>query len=61
VTTVRRPSLVDQVRQGLLDDLVAGKLTTGDKLPNEDRIAERFSVSRGPCAKRCSGCSRPAT
>jgi GntR family transcriptional regulator len=46
VTTVRRPSLVDQVRQGLLDDLVAGKLTTGDKLPNEDRIAERFSVSR---------------
>ena len=46
MTTVRRPSLVDQVRQGLLDDLVAGKLTTGDKLPNEDRIAERFSVSR---------------
>jgi GntR family transcriptional regulator len=46
VTTARRPSLVDQVRQGLLDDLVAGKLTTGDKLPNEDRIAERFSVSR---------------
>jgi GntR family transcriptional regulator len=46
VTTARRPSLVDQVRQGLLDDLVAGKLATGDKLPNEDRIAERFSVSR---------------
>jgi GntR family transcriptional regulator len=42
----RRPSLVDHVRQGLLDDLVAGKLVTGDKLPNEDRIAERFSVSR---------------
>jgi GntR family transcriptional regulator len=46
VTTARRPSLVDHVRQGLLDDLVAGKLATGDKLPNEDRIAERFSVSR---------------
>ena len=46
MTTVRRPSLVDQVRRGLLDDLVAGKLATGDKLPNEDRIAERFSVSR---------------
>ena len=46
MTTARRPSLVDQVRQGLLDDLVAGKLATGDKLPNEDRIAERFSVSR---------------
>jgi GntR family transcriptional regulator len=46
VTTVRRPSLVEQVRQGLLEDLMAGKLVTGDKLPNEDRIAERFSVSR---------------
>jgi len=46
MTTARRPSLVDQVRQGLLDDLVAGKLVTGDKLPNEDRLAERFAVSR---------------
>jgi GntR family transcriptional regulator len=46
VTTVRRPSLVEQVRQGLLEDLMSGKLVTGDKLPNEDRIAERFSVSR---------------
>jgi GntR family transcriptional regulator len=46
MTTARRPSLVDQVRQGLLDDLVAGKLATGDKLPNEDRIADRFGVSR---------------
>jgi GntR family transcriptional regulator len=46
VTTARRPSLVDQVRQGLLDDLLAGKLATGDKLPNEDRIADRFGVSR---------------
>lgn len=46
MTSTRRPSLVDQVRQGLLDDLVAGKLTRGDKLPNEDRLAERFGVSR---------------
>ena len=46
MTSVRRPSLVEQVRQGLLEDLMNGKLTTGDKLPNEDRIAERFSVSR---------------
>src|SRR5215218_11212243 len=45
MTTVRRPSLVEQVRQGLLEDLMAGKLSTGDKLPNEDRIAERFGVS----------------
>jgi GntR family transcriptional regulator len=46
VTTARRPSLVDQVRQGLLDDLVAGKLATGDKLPNENDLADRFAVSR---------------
>jgi GntR family transcriptional regulator len=46
MTTARRPSLVEQVRQGLLEDLMAGKLSTGDKLPNEDRIAERFAVSR---------------
>ena len=46
MTSVRRPSLVEQVRKGLLDDLMTGKLATGDKLPNEDRIAERFSVSR---------------
>ena len=46
MTTVRRPSLVEQVRQGLLEDLMTGKLSTGDKLPNEDRIAERFAVSR---------------
>jgi GntR family transcriptional regulator len=46
VTTARRTSLVDQVRQGLLDDLVGGRLATGDKLPNEERLADRFGVSR---------------
>ena len=44
--TQRRPSLVDTVRRGLLDDLVLGTLSPGDKLPNEDRIGERFGVSR---------------
>jgi GntR family transcriptional regulator len=43
---VRRISLVDQVRQGLLDDLLAGTLEPGEKLPNEDKLAERFAVSR---------------
>ena len=37
---------MDQVRRGLLDDLVLGRLSPGDKLPNEDRIGERFGVSR---------------
>jgi GntR family transcriptional regulator len=46
MTATRRPSLVDQVRQGLLDDLVAGKLEPGAKLPNENEIADRFGVSR---------------
>ena len=44
--TQRRPSLADTVRRGLLDDLVVGQLSPGDKLPNEDRIGERFGVSR---------------
>jgi GntR family transcriptional regulator len=29
-----------------MDDLVLGTLSPGDKLPNEDRLAERFGVSR---------------
>ncbi len=46
MTTARRPSLVDQVREGLLEDLVSGKLERGAKLPNENELAERFAVSR---------------
>jgi GntR family transcriptional regulator len=41
-----RPSLVDQVRARLLEDLTAGELAPGTKLPNETELAERFSVSR---------------
>jgi GntR family transcriptional regulator len=44
--TVRRVSLVDQVRQSLLDDLLDGTLEIGAKLPNENELAERFAVSR---------------
>jgi GntR family transcriptional regulator len=46
MTATRRPSLVEQVRRGLLDDLVSGKLEPGAKLPNENEIGERFGVSR---------------
>lgn len=45
-TTRKRPSLVEQVRQGLLDDLIDGKLARGAKLPNESELALRFRVSR---------------
>ena len=46
MSTVRRVSLVDQVRQGLFEDLVSGRLEPGAKLPNENEIGERFGVSR---------------
>ncbi len=46
MSTVRRVSLVDQVRQGLLEDLMSGRLQPGAKLPNENEIGERFGVSR---------------
>jgi GntR family transcriptional regulator len=46
MSTVRRVSLVDQVRQGLLEDLMSGRLEPGAKLPNENEIGERFGVSR---------------
>lgn len=42
----RRPSLVEQVRDSLLEDLVSGGLAPGDKLDNEIELAERFGVSR---------------
>jgi GntR family transcriptional regulator len=46
VNNRRRPSLVAQVRDGLLEDLVAGRLEPGAKLPNENELADRFEVSR---------------
>ncbi len=42
----RRQSLVDQVRQELLADLMGRGLQRGDKLPNENELADRFAVSR---------------
>jgi len=46
MSTVKRVSLVDQVRQGLHEDLMSGRLEPGAKLPNENEIGERFGVSR---------------
>jgi GntR family transcriptional regulator len=42
----KRPSRAEQVREGLLADIVAGKLEPGAKLANENELAERFDVSR---------------
>jgi GntR family transcriptional regulator len=41
-----RGSRIEQVRRGLLNDLVGGGLPVGTKLPNEQSLADRFSVSR---------------
>lgn len=41
-----RPSLVEQVRTDLLDQIGSGRLVVGDKLPNEYELADRFEVSR---------------
>ena len=46
MTKRKRPSLVDQVREALLEDLTSGNLDPGTKLPNENELADRFSVSR---------------
>jgi GntR family transcriptional regulator len=42
----KRRSLVEQVREGLLEGLMTGELKPGSKLPNENELAERFMVSR---------------
>ena len=41
-----RGSRAEEVRDGLLNDLVSGAATVGTKLPNEQLLAERFEVSR---------------
>ena len=46
VNNRRRPSLVAQVRDGLLEDPVTGRLQPGAQLPNETELADRFRVSR---------------
>ena len=42
----KRPSRAEHVRDGLLADIVAGKLEPGARLANENDLAERFDVSR---------------
>jgi GntR family transcriptional regulator len=55
MTAPKRPSLVDQVRQSLLDDLMTGTLERGAKLPNEDQLADRFAVSRATVREAVRG------
>ncbi len=41
-----RPLLADVVRSELKRLILGGEFTVGEKLPNEDRLCERFGVSR---------------
>ena len=51
----KRPSLVAQVRDDLLQDLTSGKLEPGAKLANENDLAERFEVSRSTIREAVGG------
>jgi GntR family transcriptional regulator len=50
-----RPSRIDEVRHGLLADLVNGTTPVGTKLPNEQEIATRFGVSRATVREAVGG------
>ena len=43
-----------QLKQLLLDDIVAGRLGPGDRLPTEYELVERFGISRTPVTRALS-------
>jgi GntR family transcriptional regulator len=51
----KRPSLVEEVREGLLQDLTSGELAPGTKLANENELAEQFAVSRSTIREAVRG------
>ena len=50
-----RPLLADMVRDGLRRAVITGTWPPGDKLPNEDALAERFNVSRATIREAVRG------
>lgn len=50
-----RPLLADVVRDGLRRAIIAGEFAAGSKLPNEDRLSERFGVSRATVREAVRG------
>lgn len=50
-----RPLLADVVRDGLRRAVITGTWPPGDKLPNEDALAERFNVSRATIREAVRG------
>jgi GntR family transcriptional regulator, transcriptional repressor for pyruvate dehydrogenase complex len=43
---IERPRLSDTIYGQLLDEIMAGRFSAGDRLPTENQLAQRFSVSR---------------
>jgi GntR family transcriptional repressor for pyruvate dehydrogenase complex len=43
---IERPRLSDTIYSQLLEEIMAGRFSTGDRLPTENQLAQRFSVSR---------------
>src|SRR4029078_13247554 len=43
---IERPRLSETIYGHLLDEIMAGLFSTGDRLPTENQLAQRFSVSR---------------
>lgn len=54
-TRAPRPLLADVVRDGLRRAIIAGEFPAGTKLPNEDRLSERFGVSRATIREAVRG------
>jgi len=50
-----RPLLADRVRDGLRRAVITGTWPPGDKLPNEDALAEQFGVSRATIREAVRG------
>jgi GntR family transcriptional regulator len=50
-----RRTLVEQVREGLLAELLDGRLAMGSKLPNEQDLATRMGVSRATVREAVGG------
>jgi GntR family transcriptional regulator, transcriptional repressor for pyruvate dehydrogenase complex len=43
---IERPRLSDTIYCQLLEEIMAGRFSVGDRLPTENQLAQRFSVSR---------------
>ncbi len=46
LSPIDRPRLSDSVYGALLDEIMAGRFSSGDRLPTENQLAQRFLVSR---------------